>query len=187
MQNFIIIVLFALFNLLLLPLITIQYSFLIFGALIMVENPYEEIKIYFLILLLFLFMRILILPIFYLILKNKSLICTKFFKLLKNNNIFTILLLLSLIIVDFLSAYLYCKYHLFSEIKLTLVNYTKYIFLLGYCLGGYGLFFAYLSLLFYTRIIEEKFRQRGFFNIIISILFLIMFVPITIILLDVFI
>ena len=187
MKNFILILIFIILNTLLLPIITTKYFILFFGASIMKENPYEEFKICFLIIILFFYMRVFVLPIFYLLLKNKKTIFNNFFNLIKKNIMFNILLLSFFIFVDFISLYIYCNYFLLSEMKLTLIDYIKYIFSLGYCFSGYGLFFAYLSLLFYTRIIEEKFKQRGFFNIIICLLFLIMFLPINIILLDIFI
>ena len=185
MKKNISITIFLLLNIFLSPIITIFFIYLYLGGLIIMEEPYKTNVIFIEIIFFIFLLRVLLFPFFYHINKN-SFLSEYFIKIKNDKNLATKTLVVSFLI-DFLSVSFFNIIIAISEnIFLNLTNFFT-LFLFPYIFGGYGLFFAYLSLLFYTRIIEEKFRQRGFFNIIISILFLIMFVPITIILLDVFI
>ena len=185
MKKTIPIIIFILLNLFLSPIITVHFISLYWGGLIMMEEPFKTNIIFLWIIFFIFFFRLLLLPIFYRTNKNHFL-CEYFIKI-KNDKNFATKILVGSFLIDFITV---SVFNIILAISANIVfDLTDFFtqFLFPYIFSGYGLFFAYLSLLFYTRIIEEKFRQRGFFNIIICLLFLIMFVPITIVLLVVFI
>lgn len=186
MKKTIPIIIFLILNILLSPIITVPLICLYWGGLIMMEEPFKT-NIIFLWIIFFIFLfRVLLFPNFYRINKNKDNFLCGFFNKIKNDRNFATKILVVSFLIDFISVFVFnIILAIFANIVLGLTDFFI-MFLFPYFFSGYGLFFAYLSLLFYTRIIEERFRQRGFFNIIICLLFLIMFVPITIVLLVVF-
>lgn len=186
MKKTIPIIVFILLNLFLSPIITVHFISLYWGGLIMMEEPFKTNIIFLWIIFFIFFFRVLLFPNFYRINKNKDNFLCGFFNKIKNDRNFATKILVVSFLIDFITV---SVFNIILAISANIVfDLTDFFtqFLFPYFFSGYGLFFAYLSLLFYTRIIEEKFRQRGFFNIIICLLFLIMFVPITIVLLVVF-
>lgn len=176
------IIIFLLLNIFLSPIITVFLICLYWGGLIMMEEPYKTNVIFLWIIFSIFLLRVLLFPFFYRI--NKDNFLCEYFVKIKNDKNFAAKILIVSFLIDFMSVSFFNIILAISEnINLNLTDFLT-MFLFPYIFGGYGLLFAYLSLLFYIRITEEKFRQWGFFNVIICLLFLIMLLPITIVLLD---
>lgn len=169
MQKILPISIFILLNTLLSPIITNFIAILYLGSIIVVDDPKEVITPYIYILTVFFIMRIIILPIFYTLTKSTNSILQNFFNLLKKNNIYTILFLLFIFFIDIAISYIFLYI-----IDKKLISFNTFLF--NYFIGGFGLLFAYLSLLCWIRIIEEKFCEKSLLNIIICLIYTIMFI-----------
>lgn len=172
------VIIFIFLNIILTPIISFPLFTICIDSLIEPEiYGNDGFAFIFAIILLF-YIRIFTLPIWFKLTKNQNNYLKNLLQKLSDSKKCSLKVLLFAYISD-IFAYILLLLYFNSKNLFENMSFIDHIdvFHFGIFFSGYGLFFAYLSLIVWSRLVSQKFKTISAFNLLLLIIFIIMSAP----------
>lgn len=168
------VIIFIFLNIILTPIISFPLFTICIDSLIEPEIYGNDGFAFIFVIILLFYIRIFTLPIWFKLTKNQNNYLKNLLPKLSDSKKSSLKVLLFAYISDIFAYILLNSKNLFEN--MSFIDHID-VFHFGIFFSGYGLFFAYLSLILWIRLVSQKFKTISVFNLLLLIIFIIMSAP----------